>query len=119
MPQYFRKDKDLRAVNDTMSLTMSRADYDLHSKDLSIVDAKPGHLHVHKNSGTDKLTAWMMLSADRWEDLGNRFPFGLDQEPFIRHPHHAKLVLTLGKAQEPSYILESSLKARIQKEKKK
>lgn len=102
-------------MDDTMCWTMSRADDELHGDNLDIIDAKPGHLHIHKNSNTEKLTTWMMLETGLWNELGDRFPFGLDQEPFIKHPHYPNLVLTLGKGQEPSYILETSLKARIQR----
>ena len=119
MPEYIRRDKDLQAVDDTMSFTMSRTDYDLDCADIYVSDAVPGHLHTHKNYATDQFKAWIMVSPDQWEDLGPNFPCDLDQEPFVKHPKHVKLILTLGKGGEPCYILETSLKAQLQKDKTK
>jgi len=117
MPEYIRKDKNIRAVNDTMSLTMSLTNYELHCTDIYVSDAVPGHIHTHKNSATNQSKAWMMVSPGLWQDLGPNFPHELDKEPFVKHPKHTKLVLTLRKGGDLSYILETSLKARLQKDK--
>lgn len=115
MPEYIRKDKVIRAIDVMMSFTMSRADYDLHD-DIHITDAMPGHIHIHKNSTSNNFSTWMKVNTGQWEDLSSRFPYGLDQEPFVMHPKYPQLVLTLGRGQEPSYILETSLKARMHKD---
>ena len=113
----------------TMYWTMSSSNDPLNFTDIYLGDkAAPGHIHIHKNdvaTATQAHSVFILMeqpSSDdlswNWNDISSRYtPSSIIQKPFILHPLNPNLALTLDEKFKPRYVLLTSLKQRLAREK--
>ncbi len=109
--------------------TMSSSNGSLDVTDLYLGDrAAPGHIHIHRNDATAATQAPSVFllteqpSSDglswKWSNISLRYtPSLITQKPFILHPMNSNLVLTLDENYKPKYVLITSPKHRLLREK--
>lgn len=113
----------------TMYWTMSSSNGPLDFADMDLGDqAAPGHIHIHKDdvaAATQAHSAFILIerpSPDslswKWNDISSRYtPSSIIQKPFILHPLNLNLALTLDERFKPRFVLLTSLKQRLAREK--
>ena len=113
----------------TMYWTMSSSNGPLDFTDLYLGDrAAPGHIHIHRNdaaAATQAPSVFLLMrqpSSDglswTWSDISLRYtPSSIIQAPFISDQMNSNLVLTLDENYKPRFVLLTSLKQRLVREK--
>ncbi len=86
-----------------------------------VVDAIPGHIHVHRNRLTDTVRIWMRQSAPKtWKDCTESWLAYRQSAPLDYHPRDNKYVLdAFGDGWSPYYVKVKSTyvsKARTRKD---
>lgn len=75
-----------------------------------VVDARPGHIHIHRNRLTDMVNIWMRQNAPKaWKDCTETWLAYREGAPLNYHPQDHKYVLdAFGDSWTPYYVKAKS-----------